>query len=92
MPAVADELGSAKRGYELSARVCADCHAIEAGEPGGDRPDPPGFQRLADNPAMTALALRVFLSTPHRDMPNLILTEPEIDDIIAWIHSLKTAQ
>ena len=33
--------------------------------------------------------LRVFLRTPHRDMPNFILAEEETDNIIAYIHSLK---
>jgi mono/diheme cytochrome c family protein len=79
-------------GHDLALKVCVECHEIEAGERDGRLPDPPAFQNLADDPAMTALALRVFLITPHTNMPNLILTDAEIDDIIAWIHSLKGAQ
>lgn len=85
----ADTTGNAARGHRLADEICADCHEIEKGEHGGELPDPPGFQQLAENPAMTALALRVFLTTPHADMPNLILTDHEIDDLIAWIHSLR---
>ena len=77
-------------GRELARKACAECHAVEAGERDGILPDPPAFQNLADDPAMTPLALRVFLSTPHTDMPNLILSQAEIDDLIAWIHSLET--
>jgi len=84
-----DMTGDAARGHRLSVEVCGGCHAVEKGARGGEMPDPPGFQRLADDPAMTALALRVFLTTPHWDMPDLILTDHEIDDIIAWIHSLR---
>lgn len=90
--AMAQELpGSAVQGREFARTVCAACHAVEKGERDGALPDPPAFQRLADDPAMTALALRVFLTTPHRNMPNLILSDTEIDDVIAWIHSLKGA-
>ena len=76
-------------GHDLALEACAECHEVEPGERDAKLPDPPAFQNLADEPAMTALALRVFLSTPHTDMPGLILSDAEIDDLIAWIHSLK---
>lgn len=89
-PAMAQDLaGSAAQGRELARLECAECHVVEKGMLHGALPDPPAFQNLADDPAMTALALRVFLTTPHSDMPNLILTDAETDDIIAWIHSLR---
>jgi hypothetical protein len=37
---------------------------------------------------MTATALRVFLTTSHPKMPNLILTPDETADVIAYIVSL----
>ena len=77
-------------GDPVLGRDLAECHAVEADERDGITPGQRGFQDLADDPAMTPLALRVFLSTPHADMPNLILTQAEIDDLIAWIHSLKS--
>lgn len=77
-------------GRDLALKVCVECHQVEPGEREGELPDPPAFQNLADTPAMTPLALRVFLTTPHGDMPNLILTDAEVDDAIAWIHSLKS--
>lgn len=76
-------------GRALAVKVCVECHEVEPGERAGKLPDPPAFQNLADDPAMTALALRVFLTTPHTNMPNLILTDAETDDVIAWIHGLK---
>ncbi|MDH5557330.1 MAG: cytochrome c [Alphaproteobacteria bacterium] len=81
--------GDAALGHALALRVCVGCHEIGPGEREGVLPDPPGFQILADDPAMTPLALRVFLTTPHANMPNLILTPAETDDVIAWIYSLK---
>lgn len=76
-------------GRALALEACVECHEIEPGEREGKLPDPPAFQNLADDPAMTVLALRVFLVTPHTNMPGLILTHAEIDDVIAYIHSLK---
>lgn len=91
--AAAQELpGDAEAGHTLAVTVCDACHEVEKGARGGTLPDPPGFQRLADNPAMTALALRVFLRTPHRDMPDLILSDAECDDVIAYILGLRGGQ
>ena len=73
----------------LAESECAACHEVGKGVPGAALPDPPGFQRIADDPAMTALALRVFLRTPHGDMPNLILSDAETDDLIAYILGLR---
>lgn len=89
-PAGARDLpGDPVLGHKLARQVCAQCHRVEPGEREGELPDPPAFQNLADDPAMTVLALRVFLTTPHVNMPNLILTDAETDDVIAWIHGLK---
>lgn len=88
---LAEELpGDPRLGRELALDICVQCHEIEAGERDGRLPDPPAFQNLADDPAMTALALRVFLHTPHANMPNLILSDADVDDIVAYIHSLKS--
>lgn len=87
--AAQDLPGEPGQGQLLAEAVCAECHAVDRGDREGELPDPPAFQRLADDPAMTALALRVFLQTPHAEMPDLILTAAETDDIIAFILSLK---
>jgi hypothetical protein len=41
---------------------------------------------------MTATALRVFLTTSHPSMPNLILTPQDTTDVIAYILSLREHQ
>lgn len=81
--------GDPRNGYALASAVCAGCHAIDEGMLEKDFGAAPSFQSIANNPTMTALALRVFLGTPHADMPDLILTEAETDDIIAYILGLK---
>jgi hypothetical protein len=37
----------------------------------------------------TPLGLRVFLQTPHGRMPDLHLTRDEVDNLIAYILSLR---
>ena len=49
----------------------------------------PNFQDIANTKGMTATALRVFLTTSHPNMPNLILTPDQITDVTAYILSLR---
>jgi len=51
--------------------------------------DAPTFQDVADDPAMTELALNAFFQTPHRNMLNLQLGAEDRADLIAYILSLK---
>lgn len=85
----AQEAGNKARGLDLALRVCANCHAVAAGETVSPVSAAPSFEDIADTPGMTAMALSAFLSTPHRTMPNLILTPDEIGDVSAHILSLK---
>ncbi len=84
--------GDAEAGQALAVALCAACHAVEEGAPDAAAGQPAAFQSLADDPAMTALALRVFMRTSHRDMPNLILTDTECDDIIVYILGLRSGR
>ena len=52
----------------------------------------PNFQDIAKTKGMTATALRVFLTTSHPKMPNLILTPEQITDVAAYILSLREHQ
>ena len=83
------DLGDVGLGHDLARKVCAECHRVEKGQTGRKFVAVTAFQVLANNPAKTALSLRVFLKTPHRNMPDFLLTEAEIDSVIAYIHSLK---
>ena len=81
--------GDAKAGERLARDVCANCHFVEQGQQGIFLDGAPAFQDMANDPAITALALRVLLRTPHETMPNLVLSEIETDDIISYILNLK---
>lgn len=77
------------RGQELAHAWCASCHAVDRGQLRGPNLDAPSFGAVAKLPSNTELALRAFLSTPHGDMPDIKLTPDQIDEIIAYILSLK---
>jgi mono/diheme cytochrome c family protein len=77
-------------GAAYAERVCAACHAVLANEQYSPLPDAPTFQSVADTPGMTELALSVWLQSSHPTMPNIILTQDEIRNVVAYIHSLKS--
>jgi len=86
----ARDLGDVGAGQDLAQRVCSACHRVQKGETDEKFLDVTAFQTLADSPSKTVLNLRVFLKSPHRNMPDLILTETEIDGVIDYIQSLKS--
>ena len=49
----------------------------------------PDFIEIAAEPAYTEMALKVFLQTPHKLMPNFILTPEERDNVISYILTLR---
>ena len=77
------------RGHELARAWCADCHGVERGQLKGPRAGVPSFAAIVDHPATTELTARAFLQTPHPTMPNLKLSPAEIDEIVAYIMSLR---
>ncbi len=90
-PAWADETlpGNAIQGAELAREFCAACHFVDKGGRGVSATGAPSFQDVADDPAVTAIALGVFFRSPHETMPDLILSRAETDNAIAYILSLK---
>lgn len=84
-----DMLGDPAAGARLAERVCAACHVVGGEWPANPRSAAPAFGSIALEPSATPLSLRVFLNSPHRNMPNLILSETEVDDVIAYIMALR---
>lgn len=83
-----DAPGDIASGRRIAETWCAVCHQIDL-----QKPEPatgaPSFVQIAKLPSTTALALNVFLRTPHKVMPNFQLTSQEADDVVAFILSLK---
>jgi mono/diheme cytochrome c family protein len=83
------DLGDVDRGHDLARTTCAACHRVEKGETAEKIMDVAPFQTIANNGSRTKLALLVFLKSPHANMPDIMLSEKEIDSVIAYIMSLK---
>ncbi len=85
--AAAQDPGDALAGRELARQWCAECHDIAgAGAPAPGRG--PAFEAIARMPSTTGLALSVFLRSSHANMPNIVLTRTQSDDLVAYILSL----
>jgi mono/diheme cytochrome c family protein len=85
--------GDVAAGRVLAREACIACHVVD---PANASPRVvaigPNFQDIANTKGMTATALRVFLTTSHPKMPNLILTPEQITDVAAYILSLREHQ
>ena len=88
-PSFSQELGSARQGHMLAETVCAECHAVEKGALRSRNSHAPTFESIAAMPGMTATAVRVWLRSAHREMPNLVLKPDEVDNVIAYLETLK---
>ena len=82
--------GDVAAGRTFAREACNSCHVVE---PTYASPRVvvigPNFQDIANTKGMTATALRVFLTTSHPKMPNLILAPEQLSDVIAYILSLR---
>lgn len=74
-------------GRVVARQWCASCHIVEAGQSGAD--SAPAFATIANDPARKPSAQRAWLSNPHPPMPNLALSRREIDDIVAYLETLR---
>jgi len=74
-------------GARLAKQWCANCHVIDGAAPATMPQGPPSFRTIAGH--LDADQLRAFLTHPHGAMPDLALTRAEIDDLIAYIATLR---
>ena len=81
--------GDWRAGKEFIERWCIDCHETAAGLRGPGVFGAPAFQDVADDRAVTEVALRAFLQTSHFEMPNFMLNPAEADDVISYILKLR---
>jgi mono/diheme cytochrome c family protein len=84
-----EEVAAATRGFDYAQQTCASCHAIAAGEALSPNPAAPPFQAIAETPGMTVTALDVWLHSPHPTMPHLLVEPEHIDDVSAYLRSLR---
>lgn len=86
--ATPSDIDSVSAGRTLAEAWCRECHAMDAGgaRAGNTAPD---FAAVANMPSTTELSLKVFLQSNHRNMPNLVLTPQQRDDLVNYIMTLK---
>jgi mono/diheme cytochrome c family protein len=87
-PSRAQEIGDVDRGRRYAQSVCAECHAVGPGEL-SRHAKAPSFKAIANSPGMTATALAVWFQTSHRTMPNLVIEHDTVDDLSAYILSMR---
>ena len=87
-------------GRQFAHRVCGACHVVtqQREELPVLAPPGPSFAVLAQRPLLTEQALREFLASnhralgPHEAMPNPRLADYQIDEIVAFVMSLKAGK
>ena len=87
-------------GRNFARRVCGACHVVtqQRDELPVLAPPGPSFAVLAQRPRLTEAALREFLGSNHRNlgpaaaMPNPRLADYQIDEIVAFMMSLKAGK
>ena len=95
-----DTAALVKRGHSLAAEICGNCHVAAPDQPYAPimQPPAPPFALLAQRPDLTADRLKTFLATTHRDvqspqgMPNPMLMDFQIDEVTAYILSLRAVR
>lgn len=81
--------GDAALGKALALKSCSSCHVVAEGQSQAGIDGVPAFAALANRPDFSTGAAAAFMQAPHPPMPDLSLTRTEIDDIAAYIASLR---
>jgi mono/diheme cytochrome c family protein len=75
-------------GKAYAEDVCAQCHAVLANDDASPHVAATSFQQIAETPGMTEMALSVWLQSSHPTMPNIILNQDEMRNVVGYIRSL----
>ena len=75
-------------GKAYAEDVCAQCHAVLANDDASPNLAATPFQQIAEAQGMTEIALSVWLQSSHPTMPNIILNQDEMRNVIGYIRSL----
>src|ERR687898_563062 len=82
--AQSQESGEPRLGLAVARVSCAGCHAIACGE-SSPNPLAPPFERVANTPGMTAMALNHLLHSSHESMPLIIVPPEDQWHLVAYI-------
>jgi cytochrome c len=79
--------GDPDAGADVALRWCTSCHLIRPSATAPVPQGPPTFTAMARE--RTPDALRGFLARPHAPMPPIDLSRADIDNLIAYIETLR---
>ncbi len=87
------EDGDPVKGREIARMWCANCHVVED-NPARGADVAATFAAIAGRPGVSAEGLRAFLSAQHSGtsqgrMPNLSLARNDVDNVVAYLLSLR---
>jgi len=75
------------KGQKIAETWCVSCHTVSGGASARDAAPP--FDLIARNRRFDRDGLLQVLSDPHPPMPKIHLSRQQLDDVIAYIHSLR---
>ena len=76
--------GDPDNGRRLAEAWCVNCHVLDSSKQAAST-GAPSFAAIAADKTITAERLGGFLRAPHQRMPDMHLSNPEIDDLIAFL-------
>jgi mono/diheme cytochrome c family protein len=83
------EVGDAGQGLAYAQKTCSGCHNVLKTGAASPNKDAPQFKQIANTPGMSITALTVWSRTSHPTMPNLMIPPNDMDNLIAYIMSLR---
>jgi len=83
------EAATPSPGRTYADAACASCHAVAPDDTRSPNPKAPSFETIANVPGMTLMAFNVALHTSHKTMPNLIVESARIEELWAYLYTLK---
>jgi mono/diheme cytochrome c family protein len=77
------------KGATLAQQICAECHAVQAGQPRSPNGRAPTFENRGENPRHDRH--RSYRNPPHvpPHMPNIVLADDDLRNVIAYIMTLR---
>jgi mono/diheme cytochrome c family protein len=81
--------GDPAAGHQVAQKWCSSCHAVEPMRQQKSTDVAPSFSAIANTSSTNSTALHVFLQTPHGQMPDFALSRVQIDDVVAYVLSLR---
>jgi len=80
-----------EHGKQLAEKLCSNCHLVDSTQEHIDA-DVPSFHEIANMKGQTAGAIMGKIIIPKHPMPVIPLTKSELQDLAAYIMTLKDPQ